>query len=169
MQMVRLLHIDRLVKKYYIVLVMLVCMYISGCKTDDYAINLKKIGQLLFQDVQCVEMIITSSEIKTLNEQEIRILQTCIQNGTELTEISDKDMPNITTETTNFVIFIVTLKDGWSINLFYDRINDYMYIHQGQIRLRDKTKYRNLTIEIYNRIMSGYFRFHPSRLIEQLL
>ncbi|MCL6613399.1 MAG: hypothetical protein K6U03_02065 [Firmicutes bacterium] len=169
MQMVRLRHIGRLGKKYYIILLLLACIYISGCKTDNYAIDLKKIGQLLFQDVQRVEMLITSSEVKTLNDQEIRILQTCIQNGTELTEISDKDMPDITTATTNFVIFIVTWKDGWSMNLFYDRINDYMYMHKGQIRFRDKTKYRNLTIEIYNRIMSGFFRFHPYGLIKQLL
>ncbi|MCL6613394.1 MAG: hypothetical protein K6U03_02040 [Firmicutes bacterium] len=167
MQTSHLKNIGKIVKKYFIATVLII--YISGCKTDNYAIDVKKIEQLLFQDVQRVEMIITSSEVKTLNNQEIRILRTCIRNGTELTEIHDKDMPNITTETTNFVIFIITWKDNWSTNLFYDRMNHYMYVYKDQVRFRDKTRYRNLTIEIYNKIMLGVFKFRPSNSIKKLL
>lgn len=166
MQMVRLPHIIKPAKKYYIILLLLT-MHISGCKTDNYAIDLKKIERLLFQDVQRVEMIITSSEIKTLNDQEIKILRSCIRNGIDLTEISDKDASDFASE--NFIAFVVTWKDNCSTNLFYDRINHYMYIYKGQVRFRDKTKYNNLTVEMYNKIMLGIFKFRPSSSIEKLL
>ena len=166
MQMVRLPHIIKPIKKCYIILLLLT-MYISGCKPDDYTIDLKKIAQLLFQDVQRVEMIITSSKIKTLNNQEINILRNCIRNGMELTEISDKDAPNFASE--NFIAFVVTWKDNCSTNIFYDQINHYMYIYKGQVRFRDKTKYNNLTVEMYNKIMLGIFKFRPSNLVEKLL
>ncbi|MCL6559230.1 MAG: hypothetical protein K6U74_10620, partial [Firmicutes bacterium] len=100
-------------------------------------------------------------------DQEIIILRNCIRNGANLTEIADKDVPDFTSE--NFVAFIITWKDNWSTNLFYDRINHYMYIYKDQVRFRDKSKYRNLIIEIYNKIMLGVFKFRPSNSVKKLL
>lgn len=153
-------------------IVLMVCLVFSviGCKSksDDYTMTFEKIDNLLFTKAEYIKLITEPSSIRALNDQEIIILRRSIRNATDLIELDDREMPKIDIKQEIIVAFIIKWDDGWSTNLFYDRMNHHMYIYKDQVRFRDKTKYRNLTPEIYNRIMLGIFRFRPSDDIDKL-
>ena len=164
MTIMRCIIITKKILRISLIFPLIILQY--GCNNQNFQMTTHRIEQLLFNDVKQVKMIVKSQPSRELIIEEIRVLRTSIRNATNLTELDDKDMPDINTK--SIVTFIITWNDCTICNLFYDRDNQNMYLYKDQVRFRDKTKYKIRPGE-YDKLMLGIFRFHPSDRMRDLV
>lgn len=154
-----------MVRRFLLLLcIILTSFSIIGCKEELPQVSVEKIAQLLFKDVAHIWISRESSGFLELNRNEIKILQSCVKNGFNLSEVSNKEIPRFDST----VVFDIRWPKNYGGNLIYEPITNNMYIYKETVFRDEREKFLRKSTLI-NKYLLGVYCFQASSEIKKLL
>ncbi len=140
------------------------CLLLIGCSQE---ITLRDIDKLIFEDVKSASMnpdfLI---QAVFLEENQINILRQAVQDGSELTDLVNENIPYYFQK--GYASFELDRIDKKVIHLVYDLRSGYMYVPKVQVNEKKMAEYER-RVSLYEKYLLGTYRFKPSSEIEKLI